>query len=396
MSPPGRPKGEYRSAQHGGCPLNEPVRILGAGLSGLACGIALARAGREVVIHELREDSGARFADDFQGIENWTSDVDFFDEMRQWGIATDGFDATELREISVIGADDSVARFASRRVACRVVRRGTLPGCLDQGLKADALRQGVEIRYGSRVEPDSCDVIATGPRGTSGIVRAELFETEHPDQVTLQLNQALAPGTYTYLVIVQGVGMIATVLLRREHEVDAYLDATIAAYQRHYPALQRRNPHRITGAGCFALAGHYKEAARCYVGEAAGLQDCFWGFGIRYAITSGWLAAQEILTGASYEQAVRRRLRPLQVASLANRLAIDSAGASGLALLLKAWQWDQRRCGDGLRFLSRIYRPTALHRAVYGCFATRLLAPPSERDAARGLRYLRFRDHKPG
>jgi flavin-dependent dehydrogenase len=372
----------------------KPVEILGAGLSGLTCGIALARAGREVVVHELREDSGARFAGDFQGIENWTSAADFFDDMRAWGIAPSAFTATELRAIDVIGADGRVVRFGSERVACRVVRRGVQAGSLDQGLKAQALRHGVEIRYRSRVEPERCDVIATGPRGTTGIVRAELFETDHPDQVTLQLDQALSPGAYTYLIVVDGIGLIATVLLRREREVDAYLDATLASYERHYPQLQRRNARRITGAGCFALAARYQEAGRLYAGEAAGLQDCFWGFGIRYAMTSGWLAAQQILTGASYEHAVRQQLRPLQVASAANRLVLDSCGAPGLAMLLKAWQWDQQRCGDGLHFLSCIYRPSPLHRALFRCFGQRMLAPPADRDAARGMRYLRFRDDR--
>jgi flavin-dependent dehydrogenase len=371
-----------------------PVEILGAGLSGLAAAIVLARAGRQVVIHEVREDSGARFAGDFQAIENWTSPGDFFDEMRAWGLDTTRFDATEVRAIDVLGTDDRLVRFASGRVACRMVRRGVQQGSLDQGLKADALRHGVEIRYRSRREPEQCQVIATGPRAASGVVRAEMFETDHPDQVTLGFNQALAPGAYTYLIILGGIGLVATVLLRRERDVDAYLDATIAAYQQRYPDLRRSNPRRITGAGSFAIARHYKEGARCYVGEAAGLQDCFWGFGIRYAITSGYLAAQEILRAGSYEEAVRRQLRPLQVASVANRAVIQASGAAGLSVLLKTWQWHQERCGDGLPFLSRLYCPSPLHRAIYRCFGQRLLAPPAAREAARDMRYLRFRDRK--
>ncbi|HHZ74004.1 MAG TPA: NAD(P)/FAD-dependent oxidoreductase, partial [Candidatus Poseidoniales archaeon] len=63
-----------------------PIQIMGAGLSGLAAAIILAKAGREVHVHDIRNDSGARFDGDFQGIENWTSDEDFLDEMREWGI----------------------------------------------------------------------------------------------------------------------------------------------------------------------------------------------------------------------------------------------------------------------------------------------------------------------
>ena len=70
---------------------DEPIQIMGAGLSGLSAAIILAKAGREVHVHDIRNDSGARFDGDFQGIENWTSDNDFMDEMREWGIDPDEF-----------------------------------------------------------------------------------------------------------------------------------------------------------------------------------------------------------------------------------------------------------------------------------------------------------------
>ena len=68
---------------------DKPIHILGAGLSGLSAAIILANAGKEVHVYDVREDSGARFDGDFQGIENWTTSPDFFDEMRNWGIDPD-------------------------------------------------------------------------------------------------------------------------------------------------------------------------------------------------------------------------------------------------------------------------------------------------------------------
>ena len=48
-----------------------PVKIMGAGLSGLAAATVLAKAGVEVHVHDSREDSGKRFDGDFQALENW-------------------------------------------------------------------------------------------------------------------------------------------------------------------------------------------------------------------------------------------------------------------------------------------------------------------------------------
>ena len=51
---------------------SKPITVMGAGLSGLAAAIVLAKAGKEVHVHDIRADSGARFDGDFQALENWS------------------------------------------------------------------------------------------------------------------------------------------------------------------------------------------------------------------------------------------------------------------------------------------------------------------------------------
>jgi 2-polyprenyl-6-methoxyphenol hydroxylase-like FAD-dependent oxidoreductase len=65
----------------------KPITIVGAGPAGLAAAIALARSGRLVVVKEWRATVGHRFHGDFQGLENWSSDQDVFDELKASGIA---------------------------------------------------------------------------------------------------------------------------------------------------------------------------------------------------------------------------------------------------------------------------------------------------------------------
>ena len=73
-----------------------PINIMGAGLSGLAAATILAKAGKEVHVHDIRDDSGARFDGDFQALENWSMDSDFFEQMAEWGFDTSEFKATEF------------------------------------------------------------------------------------------------------------------------------------------------------------------------------------------------------------------------------------------------------------------------------------------------------------
>ena len=101
--------------------MGERIDILGAGLSGLAAATILAKAGKEVHVHEIRKDSGARFDGDFQGIENWTSDIDFFDEMREWGLDPDEFKSNAFDIIDLIHPDDVITNPKTKGAAFRAV-----------------------------------------------------------------------------------------------------------------------------------------------------------------------------------------------------------------------------------------------------------------------------------
>ena len=78
------------------------IHIMGAGLSGLAAATVLAKAGKEVHVHDIREDSGARFDGDFQALENWSMGVDFFDQLKEWGFDLSEFKATEFDVVDLI------------------------------------------------------------------------------------------------------------------------------------------------------------------------------------------------------------------------------------------------------------------------------------------------------
>jgi len=373
----------------------KPVHVLGAGLSGLSAAIVLARAGRKVHVHELRADSGTRFAGDFQAIENWSHPVDFLNEMQAWGLDTGSFRTFPFRRIDLVVPSGKIIGLETPSIAFRLVTRGTAPGTLDQGLKRQADAIGVQLNYNSRRDRRLCHIVATGPRHASGIVCGEIFETSHPNQVTFQLDDRLAPGAYTYMIVVDGVGLIATVLLRRQKDTARFLNETLAWYHARYPALDRRPLHRMTGVGGFALNPRYVANGRCYVGEAAGFQDVLWGFGIRFAITSGVLAARSLLGEVDYEQAVRERLRPFQEVSLANRWLFNRVGRWGVEALAGLWVRSQRRGGDGLRFLSRLYQPSWVHTLVERTVARRMVRRSQMFDDEFEIRPVRLSPPKP-
>ena len=124
---------------------SEPIHIMGAGLSGLAAAIVLAKAGKEVHVHDVRADSGARFDGDFQALENWSMDADFFDQLTQWGLDASSFKATTFDTVDLIHPDDVITQAYTDGVAYRIVERGTSDHTIDQGFKRQALEAGAQI-----------------------------------------------------------------------------------------------------------------------------------------------------------------------------------------------------------------------------------------------------------
>ncbi|MDG1533812.1 MAG: NAD(P)-binding protein [Candidatus Thalassarchaeaceae archaeon] len=344
--------------------MTRRIDILGAGLSGLSAATILAKEGYDVHVHEIRNDSGARFDGDFQGLENWTSDTDFFDEMREWGLNPDQFKSNDFDIIDLVHPDDEITNPKTDGVAFRVVERGTDEHCIDQGFKRMAQDAGATIHYETRKSPDECDIIAAGPKDSSAIAFGEIFHTDHPNHVTFQLNDKLAPGAYSYLIIIDGIGLICTCLWRQQKKSARYLNETIAWYEEHYE-LNRIPIKRVGGKGDFSIPDKYIHDGRYYVGEAGGLQDFMWGFGMRYAITSGVMAAHSITGNEDFEKQIRRKLVPLVRVSAINRFLLNRVGDRGFKMVANYWMKDQERKGDGLKFMKWIYQPGIFRRSLW-------------------------------
>ncbi len=369
---------------------HKPVHIMGAGLSGLAAATVLAKAGREVHVHDIRDDSGARFDGDFQALENWSMSVDFFDQLNEWGFDLSTFKATEFSSVDIIHPDDVISQAQTPRVAYRIVERGTSSHTIDQGFKQQAMDAGAHIHYKSRVKEEDCTIIACGPKGTSAVAYGEIFKTDHPNHIGFQLNDKLAPGSYSYLIIIDGVGLICTCLWRKQKKSDRFLNETIAWYDAHYPGLNRQPIKRVGGKGDFTINRHYKQNGRYYVGESGGLQDFMWGFGMRMAVWSGVLAARDILGEGDYEADVRRHLMPYVRTSVANRWLMNRVGDRTFKRMCNAWMRDQKKRGDGLVWIGKLFRPSLLKSLLYRCVSPFMLVK-DPKAMGRGVRRMPFR-----
>jgi glycosyltransferase involved in cell wall biosynthesis len=151
-------------------PNHRLIRIAGAGPSGLAAAIILARAGREVEVHEAKRDVGTRFIGDLQIIEGASESEPVPAFLDRLGIE---------RNFYFRAAD--WATFYDHKSSARVIRskepygwfihRGAEEGTLDRGLLAQAQRAGANVIFNSRLAPDQAGIVATGPASPDGLAK---------------------------------------------------------------------------------------------------------------------------------------------------------------------------------------------------------------------------------
>jgi hypothetical protein len=336
-----------------------PVSIVGAGPAGLACAIALRRAGRAVIVRERHAAAGHRFHGDFQGIENWSDDADVLDELGAAGIAA-SFDHRPVSGGIAFDSADQSYPLQSARPLFYLVRRGSQPGTLDRALFEQAVAAGVEVRLRDAVAtPDGPAVLAAGPHSADAIAAGYLFDTDLADGAFLALDERLAPLGYAYLLVHGGHGTIASCMFTGFKAHAAHVARTVAFF-REKVGLVMKNPRPFGGFANFRLPRRATQGGHPVIGEQAGFQDALAGFGMRYALRSGLLAARSVIEGVDYEALWRRELLPLLRAGVANRFLFNTLGQAGRRLALRRLS----QADTGL-VLHRLYRPWPLGRLVF-------------------------------
>jgi len=310
--------------------------VIGAGPAGLVAAATLARAGRQVRVYEKAATVGHRFSGDSQGLENWSSPTDALDRLAYLAVEPT-FAHRPFHEVTFYdrALRPTVAR--SAEPLFYLVRRGPEDGSLDRALLEQARGAGAEVLLGRPAEQARRgDIVAIGPRFADGIATGYVFPTTLEDQAHCVVSEDLAPAGYAYLLVWDGRATLATCLFRNQQRWKEARGKTVEAFTRLVPGLDLGDARPFTGYGAvFGATGFSDEAGRLFVGEAAGLQDPEWGFGMWYAMESGALAARSLLEGFSYDEVAGNRFRAGRETALFNRLLFERLPGGSVPLLLR-------------------------------------------------------------
>ncbi len=282
-------------------------------------------------------------------------------ELSEAGIEAN-FDYTPFKNATFTNTETEM-EIKSQKPFFYLVKRGPFKNSLDCGLKEQALKCGVEINFNSKARETEVDIVATGPK-PGKILRAVdkgiAFSTDAADRIALAANDALAYKGYSYLLIRDGYGCLCTFVVDKTALVERCFRNTMDFFKGKFQ-FQIKNPHYVGGIGSYCLNNQFKKEGRMYVGEAAGIQDLLWGFGIRSAIYSGYLAAKSIIDSSDYGKAAKAKFTGYLKASIVNRYYWDKAGEKNYEPIFKRL----RAAKDPHTVLLSMYNFTAAHRLLF-------------------------------
>jgi flavin-dependent dehydrogenase len=343
------------------------VRIAGAGPAGLCAAVILARAGARVEVRERRSEVGGRFRGCVHGIENWSSNEDFADRLRSWGV--DLSEAlTPCHELLLCNGQTS-QRIESKSPLFYLVSRGPDPKSLEAALLDRARDAGADVQFRATFAQGCVDVDATGPVSSRRVcVEAGIkFQTRSADMAAALVERGATPAGYAYLLVRAGTGTLSAVRFDGQSVSRDQVVKCERIFRQHVE-LQMDHARPSAGYGSFSLHPQLERAATWCVGEAAGLQDFVWGFGIRRALESAALAARCALSSTPYANLARREFDLPDRASVLNRYLWDATAAIGF----RAYVNLLCRRGDPREALRRATRQRMIHRLCYPLFGSAL------------------------
>ncbi len=321
---------------------NGEVKILGAGLSGLTAAINLASAGRNVRVFEKRKRVGEQIYPNFQGLiktEPANSAREYFALL---GLHPEkGFGKFELSKVRFLTRSRSILLSAKKKYT--FVQRGS-GSSLERALFSQAMSLGVKFEFNSKGATErNVQIVASGPKRADVAAFGAVYERNALDdgEFLMMFDDRYSPrGWYLYAL----------------PHLDGGMEIVNCAPQPNVPLVKKlffraiRERHELRdlvsgqkpvatfgGFGNVELPSSATVGGRLYVGEAAGFQDPFRGFGMSYALESGHLAADSIIHGSDYDALWKHELMPKLKLDFARRFVMSVLGDGFVELAMRKY-----------------------------------------------------------
>ncbi|NYZ79328.1 NAD(P)/FAD-dependent oxidoreductase [Candidatus Micrarchaeota archaeon] len=302
------------------------TKIAGAGISGLSCAAKLSES-QEVTVFEKSKDLGAKFGQSVFAVRAYNTQKDFNEELKEIG-----FKNVSLYPIYTskkFSPSLNCQTLKSKKPLFYNVLRGKSSESIEANLYERCKNNGVEFIFGKAADFEDVDVIATGARdvkitglgeapysrvgsGTAGDYPCKFgyganFVDASIENNTIYIfyDMNYAPQGYLYVAPFKESVTIASV----GFDVSKFKEMPkIFGKALKENKILSEIIDGATELSHFSYISDYflpKTAiikGKYYIGEAAGFGEASKGFGFRYALLSGYFAANSILEKYDYDQ----------------------------------------------------------------------------------------------
>ena len=281
------------------------IRIAGAGVSGLTAAITLANAGVPVEVYEILPfDKWRSVSKGIQVIRNYEARQDILYKFKGMGmrffkpypVYREVRYSPSLKQIEIFSKDRPIFYCLSRNP----------PNSIVSNLFDEAARKNVTFKFESTIE--NPDITATGTRVRRISVFAYHYEKTSCDgSVHIFLdNRHASQGYLGILPYYNGEMTLGSASFNRSEDT--------STLKRKLDRFVETNPivkDFLKGAKRAKIISDYedydapstaKAENSVLTGEAAGFMDASRGFGLSYAVESGYLAAKSIIENTSYDE----------------------------------------------------------------------------------------------
>ncbi|MFH1256696.1 MAG: NAD(P)/FAD-dependent oxidoreductase [Candidatus Diapherotrites archaeon] len=283
-------------------------RIIGAGPAGLSAAITLAREGYKVDVFEQTSMVGGHTGNNIQAMRNYGPDKDILGRFKKEA----SIDLKHVNSIYKIVKFSPSHRFdeiySKDKPLFYTFKRGVEHDSLENQLAEQARSSGVNILLGTKANVVDGHVVACGSKfGPSGRGFGALYENSDFDEekIVFFFGNKYVPHGYAYIAPFgkKQVTIAITSFVRSDF---AHMEKNFNQFVANDEVVKKiigeaYELNRFSGYGHINIPHTAVHKHKYFVGGAAGFVDPARGFGIKYAIISGLLAAKAIVGESDYD-----------------------------------------------------------------------------------------------
>lgn len=305
-------------------------KIKGAGLSGLASAISFALKGEKTIVMDRSSQIGSKFPESVHAFRNYSSQLDEYELIKYRK-----FLIRHLRPIhKIIKLGPSLIpsiMYAKDRPLFYAVKRGNSEESIDKQLFDQAESLGVTFNFKVNSDKD-VDIIATGPAFSTEIGYGHHYKgvDVDPDTIIFLLNDDYAPKGYAYAIPYgnDSVSVVTTTFdLKSFSKMPMLFSKLIKEVSAFSDLIDGGKKGPVFAKIGFSLMPRTaKIKNKLLVGEAAGFSEADRGFGMHYALESGFLAAKSLMEGLDYDKLWKESFEKELLKAFKRRLILNRIG----------------------------------------------------------------------